>query len=110
MPDTSESNPLGIRMICEHCGRAFPRDCLCNPSRPSAHLPLRHVPESVLEEKRAELLEFNSTEGLRKLTDEERLRMSEAANRDTPEEEAAAQAEEPPWAEPADLLPGEGFG
>lgn len=91
MPDTSESNPLGIIMHDEGDG-------------PEAYLPLRFVPEDYLEAKRAELLEFNSKDGLRKLTDEERERMNDVA--DTAES-VQADAEQ---AEPLDLLPGEGFG
>jgi hypothetical protein len=87
MPD--DTNPLGIIMHDAGDG-------------PEGYLPLRHVPEEWLEQKRAELLEFNSAQGLRKLTDEERARMEA--------EEPPPEPQEPEWSEPPDLMPGEGFG
>lgn len=50
----AELNPLGVRMICETCGRSFPRDCQCpaGQSKPSAFLPLRLVPDATLEKLR----------------------------------------------------------
>ncbi len=111
----SESNPLGIVMLCETRGhiREFPhpRSDDSEPCVPAAYIPLRHVPEDVLEAKRAELLEFNSKDGLRKLTDEERERMNttpdtaESVGGTTTEPDHSVEHAEPP-----DLLPGEGFG
>lgn len=75
---------------------------------PEAFIPLRHIPEEWLEQKRAELLEFNSKDGLRKLTDEERDRL-DAEPADVPMDTAeSVQADA--TAEPIDLLPGEGWG
>lgn len=107
---TDESNPLGIIMHDAGDG-------------PEAYLPLRHVPEAWLEAKRAELLEFNSTDGLRKLTDEERACMN-----DVPDTAESVQsdahfdpmleddygdeqsADDDGMAQPPDLMDGEGFG
>ena len=89
----TDTNPLGIIMHDAGDG-------------PEAFLPLRHVPDEWLEQKRAELLEFNSVDGLRKLTDEERARMNS-----TPDTAESVQADaELAHAEPPDLMDGEGFG
>jgi hypothetical protein len=99
----ADTNPLGIIMHDAGDG-------------PEAYLPLRHVPDKLLEQKRAELLEFNSKDGLRKLTDEERQRM-DPAHADEPDTAENVQsdldlhiADEADHAEPLDLMEGEGFG
>lgn len=44
-----------------------------------AYIPLRHIPEGVLESQRAKLLKMNAEGGLRKLTDEEREKQDQLA-------------------------------
>lgn len=88
MPD-----PLKIRILCSECGNLLtgPPPCgrhlgiepgtaldgsgdrlrQCESVEFEAYIPLRFVPEELVEELRAKELEFNAKGGLRKLTEEE---------------------------------------
>ena len=116
-PETADGNPLGIVLLCSGCLRNA-IECKCKGTASwEGYLPLRHVPEDVLEAKRAELLEFNSTEGLRKLTDDERARM-DPAHADEPDtaenvqsdRRAQSVADDEGMALPPDLADQEGWG
>lgn len=74
MPD----DPLGILLLCSHCHKQFDPlrhrplcDCQFEDAVWEPYMPIRHIPEGVIEKLRAEHLEFNARGGPRKLTEAE---------------------------------------
>jgi hypothetical protein len=124
MPD-----PLKLRILCSECGTllkgappcgAFLRPAnsalgedgeyeQCESTEFEPYIPLRFVPEEIIEELRAQELEASMKGGNRKLTEEERERglptAAEVVLPEEPEPEAPATGEEIP----PELLDQEGF-
>lgn len=120
-----EEDPLGVILLCSNCHAEFDGSkhrpiCSCldgldpDDERPTwePYIPLRHVPEDVIEPLRAKLLKMNAKGGPRNLTEEEQ---AGAANlppaqviEPDPEPEPPATGEDIPDELRAEL--GEGFG
>lgn len=103
MPD-----PLRLRILCSKCGNLLtgPPPCghhlgidrtalgdelrQCDSVEFEPYIPLRFVPEELIEELRAKELEANMKGGNRKLTDEEKARAIPGTARELTDEERAA--------------------
>lgn len=120
MPD----DPLGILLLCSNCHAVFDGSkhrplCACVGSAGQEgmptwepYIPLRHVPEDVIEPLRAKLLKMNAQDGLRELTEEEQARAGDLPPAQVIEEEPEPEAPATGSDIPDDLREelGEGFG